>query len=79
MSNQTWSVKMCCLIIRTGVFMCARGVFQLEICEEIQAFSRNHFANFPRKVGGSLGQLFAPFLYTCSTIMGVAIWERDFW
>ena len=30
-----------------------KGGFQLECCEDFQAFSRNHFAKIPRKVGAS--------------------------
>ena len=57
------------------------GDFQLKSCEEIQAFSLNHFANIFAKLvfqlGHSAPKSFAHFL--CSTIMGVVKWKRDLW
>ena len=38
--------------VRLGIL--AQGVFQLESCEDFQAFSRNHFSKIPRKAGGSI-------------------------
>ena len=59
-----------------------RGIFQLEICEDFQAFFQNTLAKDPRKVGVSIRPFRSHIVRSnCiySTIMEVAKWERGLW
>ena len=74
LTKWAWLCVMYCMMKSALlIYILWGGVFQLESCEENQAFSRNHLAKIPRKVSLSIRPFRSEFVRSFSIEVGAIL------